>query len=253
MFQQHASVPQRTDLLRQLHVLPHCKSNFLPHPVTADWHQANQSQHWPCLAGQPLECQFLSHWYDSTKKNSPQAGIEPQIWRSRGGHHNHYANKAVEIREWERDTQQKCTYATKYPSKSVCFALKFLHVSGKLVHLTSSPQHLPDWISVTELLSLKQEGWPAISCQLSSFHNVPQTSTANRRRLPMTASKGKALTIFLYVSVYFHIEDFRPEWYISTMIYSGDIPFWLEIFIKLKSKLSEDIATENVLLQSKMR
>ena len=25
-----------------------------------------------------------------------------------------------------------------------------------------------------------------------------------------------------------HIEGFQPEWYISTMIYSWDIPFWLE-------------------------
>ena len=26
----------------------------------------------------------------------------------------------------------------------------------------------------------------------------------------------------------YHIKGFRPEWYISTMIYSRDIPFWLE-------------------------
>ena len=62
------------DLLRQVYVLPHwgrcCRSNVLPHPVTVYWHRADQSQCWPYnarrLAGQPLECQFLSHWYDST-------------------------------------------------------------------------------------------------------------------------------------------------------------------------------------------
>ena len=32
-----------------------------------------------------------------------------------------------------------------------------------------------------------------MSCQLYSFHNIPLTSTANRRRLPMTASKGKSV------------------------------------------------------------
>ena len=26
-----------------------------------------------------------------------------------------------------------------------------------------------------------------------------------------------------------HIEGFQPEWYYSTMIFSRDIPFWLEI------------------------
>ena len=65
-------------LLRQLHVLPHWdrsyRSNFLPHPVTVYWHRANQSQRWPynarLLAGQPSECQFWSHWYDSTREKS---------------------------------------------------------------------------------------------------------------------------------------------------------------------------------------
>ena len=41
----------RTDLLRQVHVLPHwdrsCRSNFLCHPVTVYWHRTNQSKHWP--------------------------------------------------------------------------------------------------------------------------------------------------------------------------------------------------------------
>ena len=63
-----------TDLLRQFYMLPHwdrsCRSNFLPHPATVYWHQADRSQRWPYnarhLVGQPLECQFLSHWYDST-------------------------------------------------------------------------------------------------------------------------------------------------------------------------------------------
>ena len=67
-----------TDLLRQVYVLPHwdrsCRSNFLSHPVTVYWHLADQSQCWPYnarrLAGEPLECQFLSHWYDSTPKKS---------------------------------------------------------------------------------------------------------------------------------------------------------------------------------------
>ena len=40
-----------TDLLRQFYVLPcwdrSCRANFLPHPVTVYWHQANQSQRWP--------------------------------------------------------------------------------------------------------------------------------------------------------------------------------------------------------------
>ena len=76
--QQHASVSQGTDLLRQFYVPLHwdtsCRPNFPPHPVTVHWHRANHSQHWPCnarrLAGQPLECQFLSHWYDSTPEKS---------------------------------------------------------------------------------------------------------------------------------------------------------------------------------------
>ena len=67
-----------TDLHRQFYVLPHwdrsCRSNFPSHPVTVYWHRADQSQCWPYnarrLAGQPLECQFLSHWYDSTPKKS---------------------------------------------------------------------------------------------------------------------------------------------------------------------------------------
>ena len=66
------------DLLRQFYVLPHwdrsCKPNFPSHPVTVYWHRANQSQHWPYntrrLAGWPLQCQFWSHWYDSTLKKS---------------------------------------------------------------------------------------------------------------------------------------------------------------------------------------
>ena len=67
-----------TNLLRQFYVLPHwdrnCRPNFPSHPVIVYWHQANQSQHWPYntrrLAGLPLECQFWSHWYDSTLEKS---------------------------------------------------------------------------------------------------------------------------------------------------------------------------------------
>ena len=76
--QQHASVFSVTNLLRQFYVLPHwdrsCRSNVLPHLVTLYWYRADQSQRWPynakLLAGSPLECQFLSHWYDSTRKKS---------------------------------------------------------------------------------------------------------------------------------------------------------------------------------------
>ena len=67
-----------TDLLRQFYVLPHwdrsCRSNFPSHPVTVYWYWADQSQRWPYnarrLAGELLESQFLSHWYDSTPKKS---------------------------------------------------------------------------------------------------------------------------------------------------------------------------------------
>ena len=49
-----------TDLLRQVNLLPHwdrsCRSNFLLHPVTVYWHQANQSKCWPYNARQG------SHW-----------------------------------------------------------------------------------------------------------------------------------------------------------------------------------------------
>ena len=42
---------------------------------------------WQC---NPLECQFLSHRYDSTPKKIPaQTGFESWIFRSRGGRLNH--------------------------------------------------------------------------------------------------------------------------------------------------------------------
>ena len=57
------------------------------------------SPSWPYsarrLAGWPLKCQFLSHWYDSTGKIPSQAGFEPWILRSRGGRLNHWINEAV--------------------------------------------------------------------------------------------------------------------------------------------------------------
>ena len=76
--QQHESVISGTDLLRQIYVLPHwdrrCRPNFPSHPVTVYWHRVDRSLRWPYnarrLAGSPLECQFWSHWYDSTPENS---------------------------------------------------------------------------------------------------------------------------------------------------------------------------------------
>ena len=67
-----------TDLIYQLNDLPHrdrrYRSHFLSHQVTVYWHWPNQSQCWPYnakrLAGQLLECQTVSHWYDSTPENS---------------------------------------------------------------------------------------------------------------------------------------------------------------------------------------
>ena len=76
-----------TDLFRQLHMLPHwdrsCRSSFPPHPVTIYGHLANQPQFGTysprCLAGQPLECQFLSHWCDWTwRKVAEKVGLEPR-------------------------------------------------------------------------------------------------------------------------------------------------------------------------------
>ena len=58
------------------------------HPVTVNWHRANQSGRWPYnarrLAGKPLEFQFLGHWYDSTRKKSVASGIRTPdlpLWR----------------------------------------------------------------------------------------------------------------------------------------------------------------------------
>ena len=64
------------DLLTQFYMLPHwdrsCKPNVPSHPVTEYWHQADQSQHWSYNTRHlaPLECQVVSHWYDSTLKKS---------------------------------------------------------------------------------------------------------------------------------------------------------------------------------------
>ena len=76
--QQHARLSQGQICSDNFYVLPNwdrsCRSNFLPHPVTVYWHRVDQSQRWPYnarrLARQPLECQFLSHWYDLTQKKS---------------------------------------------------------------------------------------------------------------------------------------------------------------------------------------
>ena len=95
--QQHPSVSQGR-ICTEFCVLPHwyriCRSNFPSHPVTVYWHRADQSQRWPYnarrLARWPLECQCLSHWYDSSPKKIPaQAGFEPGAFRSRGGCLNH--------------------------------------------------------------------------------------------------------------------------------------------------------------------
>ena len=90
------------DLLRQLYILPHwdrsCRSNILSHPVTVYWHRTNQSQCWPCNEESPLEYQFLSHWYDSTWKNSHGVGRNlTQVCCCWGGRLNHEANEAVQL------------------------------------------------------------------------------------------------------------------------------------------------------------
>ena len=74
-----------TDLLRQFYMLPHwdrsCRSNFLPHPVTVYWHQADQSQCWPyrVATGVPL-CNLTLVWLDP-EKIPAQAGLKPGIFR----------------------------------------------------------------------------------------------------------------------------------------------------------------------------
>ena len=77
MSQQHASVSQGwicSDKSTCCHTETSCKSNIPSHPVRVYWQRANQSQHWPYsarrLAGYPLECQCLSHWYDLTPEKS---------------------------------------------------------------------------------------------------------------------------------------------------------------------------------------
>ena len=85
-----------TDLLRQFYVLPHwdrsCRPNFPSHPVTVYWHRADHSQHRPYnarhLAGWvAAEVPILKSlvWLD-LRKILAQAGFEPGIFRSRGGH-----------------------------------------------------------------------------------------------------------------------------------------------------------------------
>ena len=76
-----------TDLLRQVYVLPHWdrsrRSTFLSHPVTVYWHQADQSQRWPCntrrLAGQPLEYQLeVTGMTRHRKIPTAKVGFEPR-------------------------------------------------------------------------------------------------------------------------------------------------------------------------------
>ena len=46
-----------------------------------------------------------------------------------------------------------------------------------------------------------------------------------------------------------YIEGYQPEWYISTMIYSGDTPFWsetLDIFIKKNMAMRQDLQLDPV-------
>ena len=48
---------------------------------------------------------------------------------------------------------------------------------------------------------------------------------------------------------YIYIEGYQPEWYISTMIYSGDTPFWsetLDIFIKKNMAMRQDLQLDPV-------
>ena len=62
-----------TDVFKQLYVLPHwersCRWTFLSHPVTVYRQRANQSKRLPFNTRhqQPLEYQFLTHRYDSTR------------------------------------------------------------------------------------------------------------------------------------------------------------------------------------------
>ena len=76
-------------------ILPHrersCSSNLLSHPVTVYWHQANQSQHWPCnarpFAGQPLDYQYLSHLYEwNRKKIHEKSRNQTLVCHSQGRH-----------------------------------------------------------------------------------------------------------------------------------------------------------------------
>ena len=47
-----------------------------------------QGSHW--------SANFVSHWYDSTRKIISQIGFESRIFRSRDGRLNHWANEVVE-------------------------------------------------------------------------------------------------------------------------------------------------------------
>ena len=71
--QQHVSVSQGR-ICSDSFTCCHTEIQVADQTVTVYWHRANQSQHWPYnakrLAGQPLKCQFLSHWYDSTPEKS---------------------------------------------------------------------------------------------------------------------------------------------------------------------------------------
>ena len=120
----------------QFYALPHWdrsgRSNFLPHPVTVNRHQADQSQCWPCIAWQG------SHWsanFEVTGMTRPgkiplQAGFEPQIFRSWGGRLNHY----------------KAVVAVKYSLGSDCFFPLF-HVYNTSVNWSMCALAFPPYAS----------------------------------------------------------------------------------------------------------
>ena len=67
--QLHAKCISGTDVLRQLHILPHwdgsCTSNLKCHPISVYWHLAHQPKHGPCNTkrlASSHKSQFLSHW-----------------------------------------------------------------------------------------------------------------------------------------------------------------------------------------------
>ena len=134
-----------------------------------------------------------------------------------------HSNTSMQVLQWINDCQTVCKGLPMPSGQMVWHIASWPSSDTDTPTHTNTHQHTPTHTNTHQHTPTH-----------TNTHQHTPTHTCTHQHTPTHTNTNYLLRVLFThfwshnYSKYQHFEGFRPEWYISTIIYSGDTPFWTE-------------------------